>query len=38
MDNSVVTHQLERHQHLACEAPDQCRRESYEAVGLDELV
>lgn len=34
----MMAHQVERGEHLTCEAANQCSREAHKIVGLDELV
>jgi hypothetical protein len=38
VDNTMRPHELQRSEHLNCESPYQCRRESAKVVGLDQLV
>lgn len=38
VDNPVVAHQAQGHDHLTCESPNQRGSEADEAIGLDQFV
>lgn len=38
VDDPVVAHQTQRHDHLTCESPNQRGGEADEAIGLDQFV